>query len=209
MLAKLNSEVDVSSIQALDPKLEHWLVADITRAEDAMEQAYIHEKHPELQKLFINSPFEYLADQSPVIFNISANSELLNVWQQSPIWRTSCVLFSVPKGTDVLADGGLIEHLQALMRVKITGKVILFRFYSSKIWQSVATDLSVNDIHTILGPAVSLSWIDKQQSMQSLNHAPQNLSERVATLNLIDSSEIWVAPPTPYVLQSNVWTKWI
>lgn len=211
MLASLdNKKIDnkktaSSLMDSLDPCLDHWLVVDSTRAEDAMEQAYTYEKQPELQKLFINSPFEYLADQSPVIFRISANSELLNVWQQSAIWRTSCVLFSTPKGTDVLAEGGLIEHLQALMRVKITGKVILFRFYSSKIWQSVASELSVNDIHTLLGPAVSLSWIDKQQSMQSLT----GRRERVTPLNLIDSSEIWVAPPTPYVLQSNVWTKWI
>ncbi|WP_299494810.1 DUF4123 domain-containing protein [uncultured Shewanella sp.] len=207
-----NTQTASSLMDALDSRLDHWLVVDSTRAEDAMELAYTHEKQPELQKLFVNSPFEYLLEQSPVIFRISANSELLNVWQQSAIWRTSGVLFSTPKGTDVLAEGGLIEHLQALMRVKITGKVILFRFYSSKIWQSVACDLSVNDIHTLLGPAVSLSWIDKQQNMQSLSSASQSLSDsetRARSANLIDSSEIWVAPPTPYVLQSSVWTKWI
>ncbi|MCL1125533.1 DUF4123 domain-containing protein [Shewanella surugensis] len=197
------------AMQELDEALDHWLVADISRADDAMVQAYTHEKQPELRKLFIGSAFEYLADQSPVIFKISANSSLLPIWQQDAGWRTSSVLFSVPKGADVSVEGGLIEHLQALMRVKVTGKVILFRFYSSKIWQGVASELSANDINTILGPAAGLSWFDKQQSMQSLRREQRQHNNQPSKQKLIHSSEVWIAPPTPYVLQSTVWTKWI
>lgn len=197
---------DASAMQELDEALDHWLVADISRASDAMVQAYTHEKQPELRKLFIGSAFEYLADQSPVVFKISGNSSLLPIWKESKGWQTGCVLFSVSKGLDVDI---LIEHLQALMRVKITGKVILFRFYSSKIWQGVASELSANDINTIIGPAIGLSWFDKQQSMQSLRREPRQHNDKSSKQQLIHSSEVWIAPSTPYVLQSTVWTKWI
>ncbi len=170
--------------------LEHWMLIDATRVPGASQQAYQHEEQPELRKLFQGSNFEYLNDQSPVLFSLVAHSTLIKHWCQSPLWRSSAVVFSLSAGVGIDL---LTQHLQNLMRVNIQGKVMLFRCYNNAIWMDVADQLSEADINTLLGPAEGLSWVDDAQTIQSLYREP--------ALNVL--------PASPYNLQSNVWNKWI
>ncbi|NRD72202.1 DUF4123 domain-containing protein [Shewanella sp. VB17] len=175
---------------ASSPQLQHWILVDTLRVPNAMQKAYEHEALPELRKLFQNSQFEYLLDQSPVLFNISANSSLLPILTTSFAWRSSAVIFSVPNSTSIEL---LTEHLINLMTVNMLDKPMLFRCYNNAVWMQVANKLNAADINSLLGPAVGLSWVNEQGAIESLFRSPA-MAELAAT---------------PYRLQSDIWHKWM
>ncbi|QMV15837.1 DUF4123 domain-containing protein [Vibrio spartinae] len=153
-----------------DNSLTHWLVVDSVRVPDITQLVYQHEQNVELYRLFANTPFDHLIEQSPVAFRYSGVAEIERQLKEDFALRTSSVLFSCEPS---VTTESVIQHFQALLYVVVAESPILFRYYASPMWDEVAPELSAEDRCTLLGPCRVLSWVDSQQNGHSLRQYPE------------------------------------
>ncbi|MGO2343115.1 DUF4123 domain-containing protein [Vibrio litoralis] len=168
-----------------------WIAVDTVRIPGALKQLKTIAELDTVLPLYAGSDFDYLIDQSPLLINIGSNESVLDKWRILPLFDSSSVVLTLNKNTDAYE---LLNHLQNLLSVSIDQTAFLFRFYVNSIWEQVASELNEQDIHTILGPASGLYWVDDSQQIHSFHQ--QSTSDK-------ENAE------TPYRLTSSIFKQWV
>ena len=155
---------------------QQWLVVDKVRVPDIEKLAYLYIPNVEVVQLFKGTPFEHLNEIGPVAIKYTAVKEFEALLQTNSDIRTSCVLFSV---RDNHEEESLIQHFQALHYVIIDDAPLFFRFYAEPTWEIVESNISDEDVNTILGPFDALSWIDSNLIVKSIKRKENNINKKI------------------------------
>lgn len=170
-----------------------WLVVDTTRIPDALNKVMEMVNIEQIMPLYAGSNFDYLIDQSPLVINLGSDDTILEKWRTCPLFDSSSVIFIMNADVDQYQ---LLEHLQALLTVKIKQTEFLFRFYTNVLWLQVGSDLNQDDMNTILGPTSRLYWVDTAQNIQSFHKVPDKKKEQANKVR-------------PYQLSSPIFQQWM
>ncbi|WP_186294833.1 DUF4123 domain-containing protein [Vibrio algivorus] len=172
-----------------------WIVVDTVRIPDALKQLKMIAVLETVLPLYAGSDFDYLIEQSPLVINLGSDGTILEKWRTWSLFDSSSVIFTMDAEVDQYQ---LLDHLQALLTVKIEQTEFLFRFYTNVLWQQVAADLNHEDMATILGPASRLYWVDSSQNVQSFHkvHDKEKMQEKA------DETR-------PYHLTSSIFKQWV
>lgn len=173
-----------------------WIVVDTVRIPDALKQLKAVINLDTVLPLYAGSDFDYLIDQSPLLINLGSNDSVLDKWRSLSLFDSSSVVITLNKNIDAYE---LLNHLQNLLSVKIEQTAFLFRFYVNHIWEQAENKLNEQDIHTILGPANGLYWVDGSQQVHSF-HQQSTYDEENVRKSLLE---------TPYRLTSSIFKQWV
>ncbi|MGR5240964.1 DUF4123 domain-containing protein [Photobacterium damselae] len=150
----------------------YWLLVDTVRIPDAFSIIQDAIDISDYTSLFQGCDFEYLIEQSPLLINLGNNFEALEFWGKLDYFNSSSIMLEVGQGIN---DDTLIEHLQKLLIVSISGKKMLFRYYTNVIWEQIDVESLVpQDIYTLLGPVNRLFWLTQNNKLSQLENSESN-----------------------------------
>lgn len=95
--------------------------------DDLIKTIYQLNNSPELDILYLNTPYAELQEISPVLVKIQLNDKLYQTFITQ--WQASAGIHLIAKG-DIYTLG---NHLRSSLHAKINGQVTLFRFYDPRI----------------------------------------------------------------------------
>ncbi|MCC4799777.1 hypothetical protein BCT30_23710 [Enterovibrio norvegicus] len=182
----------MNSKPSFDNELDYWLIIDALRLPDEMQEIYTQWSGIETEPLFLESDFDYLLQQSPIIFKFNNKHEYLNDWVSQPILHSSSMLIGKNTSTP---NSELLAHLRKLLRVSIDGRIAFLRYYTSAFWIEFNGELSELDRETLIAPATSVYWMqlpDKQPKNTRIIQAAQSRHEEPY-----------------YALGSAIFSKWV
>lgn len=167
---------------------EYRAVVDTIRVLNIMELA---NEDADIQLLFAKSRFDYMLDQSPVVFSILSDSDLLQHIKTDSLRRSSAVFFSLAPDTSLDL---FMKHLRHLLILHVNGRATVFRYWAAPVWSEIHSKLSPLDLSTLLGPARSIIWFDEEGECHEL------ISD--APVNNIDFD-------SPYNVTGSLFNNWI
>lgn len=165
--------MSINQLFTLEQDCRYYLVVDRVRVPDIEEFVYQHEPNPNVKRLFLSSPLEHLLEWSPVVINFGGSAKLMSTLRDDFALRSSSVILVADQTVDELL---VFSHLQSLLTVLISNTPVLFRFYSSQLWQKVSQHIDDVDLTSLLGPCHSILWISEQRQVEELKHptSPSN-----------------------------------
>ncbi|OEE57374.1 hypothetical protein A1OK_17875 [Enterovibrio norvegicus FF-454] len=182
----------MNSAFSFDNELDYWLIVDALRLPDEMQEVYTQWPDVETEPLFLESDFDYLLQQSPIIFKFNNKHEHINGWLSKPILHSSSILIGKDPSTP---NSELLAHLRKLLRVSIDGKIVFLRYYTSAFWIEFNDALSESDRDTLIAPATSVHWMQlpsKEPKSTRIIHSAQSRHEKPY-----------------YALGSEIFSKWV
>ncbi|SFQ35969.1 DUF4123 domain-containing protein [Enterovibrio norvegicus] len=182
----------MNSAHLFDDNSEYWLIVDAVRMADIMPDVYTMWPEVESEPLFLESDFVHLMAQSPIIFKFGNNANYVEKWISSPELHSSSIVIGMRRG---LEKNVLLLHLRKLLTVSIDGKLVFFRYYTSKFWEEFEAQLLAADKDKIIAPASSIYWIQYPQTQPQV--------AKVSTPSTSSINDVY------YTLSSNVFSKWV
>lgn len=107
--------------------LNHYLLLDGAQIDNLIKTIYQLNKSPELDILYLNTPYAELQELSPVLVKVEINDKLYQKFITD--WQATKGIHFIAKG-DIYTLG---NHLRSSLQAKLNGRTVLFRFYSPKI----------------------------------------------------------------------------